>query len=191
MTMNNEEIIKELLKDVDFRKLTPEQITGQNGLIQQLTKKIVETAMKAEMTEHLGYRKNEKSEEQTGNARNGKSSKRVITNNGEIDIEVPRDRKAEFEPQIIKKHQKRFDLFDDKIISMYARGMTTRDIQGHLEEIYGVEGSPDLISTVTNEIMKDVLDWQSRPLDPIYPIVYFDAIVVKGRRDGRVSKKPA
>ena len=189
MTMNNDEIIKELLKDVDFKKLTPEQITGQNGLIQQLTKRIVETAMNAEMTDHLGYEKHEKIVEPTGNSRNGKSSKKVITNNGEVEIEIPRDRNSEFEPQLIKKHQKRFDLFDDKIISMYARGMTTRDIQGHLEEIYGVEVSPDLISKVTNEIMKDVQEWQARPLDPIYPIVYFHAIVVKGRTDGRVSNK--
>ena len=189
MAMNNEEIIKELLKDVDFKKLTPEQITGQNGLIQQLTKMIIETAMNAEMTDHLGYEKSEKSSVSTGNYRNGKSSKKVITSNGEIEIEIPRDRNGEFEPQIIKKHQKRFDMFDDKIISMYARGMTTRDIQGHLEEIYGVEVSPDLISNVTNEIMKEVIEWQSRPLDPVYPIVYLDAIVIKGRTDGKVANK--
>ena len=189
MAMNNEGIIKELLKDVDFKKLTPEQITGQNGLIQQLTKMIIETAMNAEMTDHLGYEKSEKSSVSTGNYRNGKSSKKVITSNGEIEIEIPRDRNGEFEPQIIKKHQKRFDMFDDKIISMYARGMTTRDIQGHLEEIYGVEVSPDLISNVTNEIMKEVIEWQSRPLDPVYPIVYLDAIVIKGRTDGKVANK--
>ena len=189
MVMNNEEIIKELLKDVDFKKLTPEQITGQNGLIQQLTKRIVETAMNAEMTDHLGYEKHEKAIDPNGNSRNGKTSKKVITNNGAVEVEIPRDRNGKFEPQLIKKHQKRFDLFDDKIISMYARGMTTRDIQGHLEEIYGVEVSPDLVSKVTNEIIKDVQEWQARPLDPIYPIVYFDAIVVKGRTDGRVSNK--
>ncbi len=189
MAMDKDEIIKELLKDVDFKKLTPEQVTGKNGLIQQLTKKIIETAMNAEMTDHLGYEKNERSADKPGNVRNGKSSKKVLTNNGEVEIEIPRDRNAEFEPQIIKKHQKRFDLFDEKIISMYALGMTTRDIQGHLEDIYGVEVSPDLISTVTNEIIKVVLEWQSRPLDPVYPIVYFDAIVVKGRTDGKVANK--
>ncbi len=189
MAMDKDEIIKELLKDLDFKKLTPEQVTGKNGLIQQLTKKIIETAMNAEMTDHLGYEKNERSTEKTDNVRNGKSSKKVITNNGEVEIEIPRDRKAEFEPQIVKKHQKRFDLFDEKIISMYALGMTTRDIQGHLEDIYGVEVSPDLISTVTNEIIKVVLEWQSRPLDPVYPIIYFDTIVVKGRTDGKVANK--
>ncbi|MGL4370603.1 MAG: IS256 family transposase [Spirochaetota bacterium] len=189
MAMDKEEIIKELLKDVDFKKLTPEQITGKNGLIAQLTKRIVETAMNAEMTEHLGYKKSERADLKSGNARNGKSSKKVITDNGEISIEVPRDRNAEFEPQIIKKHQKRFEGFDDKIIAMYGLGMTTRDIQGHLEDMYGVEVSPDLISTVTNEIMKDVAQWQARPLEKIYPIVYFDAIVVKGRTDGKVANR--
>ena len=187
--MDNEELIKELLKGVDFKKLTPEQVTGRDGLIQQLTKRIVETAMQAEMTDHLGYEKNEKPADRKGNSRNGKSSKTVITNNGEIEISIPRDRNAEFEPQIIKKHQKRFDLFDDKIISMYALGMTTRDIQGHLKDIYGVDVSPELISTVTDEVIKDVAEWRSRPLDPIYPIVYFDAIVVKGRVEGKVSNK--
>lgn len=189
MATNNDELIKELLKDVDFKKLTPEQVTGRNGLIQQLTRRIIETAMNAEMTDHLGYEKNERSIEKSSNSRNGKSSKKVITNNGEVEIEIPRDRNAEFEPQIIKKHQKRFDLFDEKIISMYALGMTTRDIQGHLNDIYGVDVSPDLISTVTNEVLKDVLEWQSRPLDPVYPIVYFDAIIVKGRTDGKVANK--
>ena len=130
MAMDNDELIKELLKGVDFKKLTPEQVTGRDGLIQQLTKRIVETAMQAEMTDHLGYEKNEKPAAKRSNSRNGKSSKTVITNNGAIEIAIPRDRNAEFEPQIIKKHQKRFDLFDDKIISMYALGMTTRDIQG-------------------------------------------------------------
>ena len=177
MAMDKDAIINELLEDVDFKALTPEQITGKDGLIQQLTKRIIETAMNAEMTEHLGYDKNERSAGKSTNARNGRSSKKVLTNNGEVLIDIPRDRNAEFEPRIVKKHQKRFELFDEKIISMYGLGMTTRDIQGHLEDIYGVEVSPDLISTVTNEIIKDVLEWQSRPLDPVYPIVYFDAIV--------------
>ena len=189
MAMDNDELIKELLKGVDFKKLTPDQVTGRDGLIQQLTKRIIETAMQAEMTDHLGYEKNERPSKSKGNSRNGKSSKKVITNNGEIEISIPRDRNAEFEPQIIKKHQKRFDLFDDKIISMYALGMTTRDIQGHLKDIYGVDVSPELISTVTDEVIKDVIEWRSRPLDAIYPIVYFDAIVVKGRVEGKVSNK--
>lgn len=189
MVMNNDEIINDLLKDVDFAKLTPEQITGQNGLIQQLTKRIVETAMQAEMTEHLGYKKHSKKKSDSDNARNGNSSKTVITESGEIEIEVPRDRNAEFEPQIIKKHQKRVSIFNDKIISLYARGLTTRDIKGHLEEIYGVEVSPELISNVTDEVIKDAAEWRSRPLDPVYPIVYFDAIIVKGRVEGRVSNK--
>ena len=189
MAMENDELIKELLKGVDFKKLTPEQVTGRDGLIQQLIKRIVETAMQAEMTEHLGYEKNEKPAAKRDNSRNGQSAKTVITDNGAIEISIPRDRNAEFEPQIIKKHQKRFDLFDDKIISMYALGMTTRDIQGHLKDIYGVDVSPELISTVTDEVIKDVAEWRARPLDPVYPIVYFDALVVKGRVEGKVSNK--
>ena len=189
MAMDKEEIINELLKDIDFNNLTPEQITGKNGLISQMTKRMIEAAMNAEMTDHLGYDKGEKKPDKPENSRNGKSKKSIQTGNGEVTIEVPRDRNAEFEPQIVKKHQRRFDFFDDKIISLYAVGMTTRDIQWHLKDIYGVDVSPELISTVTNEIMKDVLEWQSRPLEPIYPIVYFDAIVVKGRMDGKVTNR--
>jgi len=172
--MDNEELIKELLKGVDFKKLTPEQVTGRDGLIQQLTKRIIETAMQAEMTDHLGYERNEKPAEKRGNSRNGKSAKTVISNNGAIEIAIPRDRNAEFEPQII---------------SMYALGMTTRDIQGYLKDIYGVDVSPELISTVTDEVTKDVAEWRARTLDPIYPIVYFDAIVVKGRVEGKTTNK--
>lgn len=185
----NEEIIEEMLKGIDFRKLTPDQITGSTGLIQQLTKRVVETAMNAEMTDHLGYEKHEKKTAPSGNSRNGTSSKKIITNNGEVEIEIPRDRNGEFEPHLLKKHQKRFDLFDDKIISMYSRGMTTRDIQGHLFDIYGVDVSPDLISNVTDEVIKDAKEWQARPLDPFYAIVYLDAIVIKARNDGKVINR--
>ena len=185
----NEEIIAEMLKGIDFKKLTPEQITGSNGLIQQLTKRVVETAMNAEMTEHLGYEPHERKDAPSGNSRNGRSTKKVITNNGEVEIAIPRDRNGEFEPQLLKKHQKRFDLFDDKIISMYARGMTTRDIQGHLHDIYGVDVSPDLISNVTDEVIKDAKEWQTRPLDAFYAIVYLDALVIKARSDGKVINR--
>ena len=187
--MEKEELINDFLKNIDFKNLTPEQITGKNGLIDQVMKRMIEAAMNAEMTDHLGYEKGEKSPDKTGNNRNGTSKKRIQTGNGEVEIEVPRDRNAEFEPQIVKKHQRRFDFFDDKIISLYAGGMTTRDIQWHLKDIYGVDVSPDLISTVTNEIMKDVCEWQSRPLDRVYPIVYFDAIIVKGRTDGKATNR--
>lgn len=184
-----EEEIEKLLSGIDFKNLTTEEITGPNGLLKIFTKRVLENAMNAEMTNHLGYEKHQMSSGKTSNTRNGRSSKTVKTEIGDIDINVPRDRNSEFEPQIIKKHQRRFEGFDGQIISMYARGMTTRDIQGHLMDIYGVEVSPDLISDVTNSIIDDVREWQNRPLDNIYPIVFLDAIVVKGRTDGKVINK--
>lgn len=183
------EIIDQMLEGIDFKNLTTEEITGPNGLLKMLTKRVIEIAMNAEMNNHLGYTKHQKNIASSSNARNGKSSKKVMTEIGDIQIDIPRDRNAEFEPKIIRKHQRRFEGFDDKIISMYSHGMTTRDIQSHLHEIYGVEVSPDLISDVTNSILEDVKEWQSRPLDAVYPVVYFDAIVVKGRSDGRVINK--
>ncbi len=147
--------------------------------------------MESELTHHLGYEKHSPAGKKSGNSRNGKSSKTLKGDFGEMPIEVPRDRNGEFNPQIIPKHQTRFSGFDDKIISMYARGMTTRDIQDHLQEIYGVEVSPDLISTVTDAVINDVKEWQSRPLDEIYPILYLDATIVKVRSEGRVVNKSA
>jgi putative transposase len=184
-----EEQIEKLLEGIDFKNLTAEQITGEDGLLKILTKRIVEKAMNAEMDQHLGYVKYDPAGKNKGNSRNGTSRKTVITEQGYVNIEVPRDREGEFEPQIIKKYQRRFEGFDDKIISMYGRGMTTRDIQEHLKDIYGVEVSPELISTVTDAVIEDVREWQNRPLDPFYAIVYFDAIVVKARQDGRVINK--
>lgn len=189
MATTKDELIEQLLKDVDFSKLTPEQITGESGLLKQLTKRIVEKAMNAEMKDHLGYEMNNPDGNNSGNSRNGKSKKTILTEIGNIDIAIPRDRNAEFEPKIIKKHQRRFDGFDDKIISMYARGMTTRDIQGHLKDIYGVDVSPELVSNVTDDVLKDVKEWQNRPLDKTYPVVYFDALVVNGRTEGKAVKK--
>jgi putative transposase len=189
MAKEKDDLIEKLLEDIDFSKLKPEQITGESGLLKQLTKRLVEKAMNAEMTEHLGYEKNSDSGIGTGNSRNGKSGKTLLTDIGDVTIEVPRDRNAEFEPQIVKKNQRRFEGFDDKIISMYARGMTTRDIQGHLKDIYGVDVSPDLISTVTSDVIADAKEWQSRLLEKIYPVVYFDALVVNGRTDGKATKK--
>lgn len=184
-----EEEINRLLSGIDFKNLTTEEITGPDGLIKTLIKRVVEQAMNAEMTNHLGYEKHKAVPDKTSNSRNGTSSKTVKTEIGDVDINVPRDRDSAFEPQIVKKHQRRFEGFDDKIISMYARGMTTRDIQGHLMDIYGVEVSPDLISDVTNSIIDDVREWQNRPLDNVYPVVFLDAIVVKGRTDGKVINK--
>jgi transposase-like protein len=189
MAIEKDELIEKLLEDIDFSKLSPEQITGESGLLKQLTKKIVEKAMNAEMNHHLGYEKNASEGKGTGNSRNGKSSKTLLTDIGEVPIEIPRDRNGEYSPQIVKKNQRRFKGFDDKIISMYARGMTTRDIQGHLKDIYGVDVSPDLVSNVTDDVIADVREWQNRLLDRMYPVIYFDALVVNGRTDGKAAKK--
>ena len=182
-----DELLEELLKDYK----NPEDLLGKNGLLKQLTKRLVEKAMEAELTHHLGYEKHSPAGNNTGNSRNGKSSKTLKGDHGEIPIEVPRDRNGEFNPKIIKKNQTRFDGFDDKIISMYARGMTTRDIQAHLKDIYGVDVSADLISNVTDAVINEVKEWQNRPLDELYPIVYLDAMVLKIRSEGRVVNKSA
>lgn len=174
------ELIDRLL--VDCKR--PEQIIGENGLLKQLTKAILERAMQAELTDHLGYEKHDSAGYNSGNSRNGKSRKRVKGEFGEIEVETPRDRDGRFEPKILAKHQTRFTGFDEKILSMYARGMSTRDIQAHLEEMYGVEVSPTLISNVTEAVVDEVKAWQDRPLDALYPIVYMDALYVK-IRDGK------
>jgi putative transposase len=178
-------LLDQLLKD--YQK--PEDILGEQGLLKQFTKAVLERAMGAELTEHLGYEKHDPAGYGSGNTRNGSSGKTVKGKNGEVTIEVPRDRKGTFEPQIVKKHQTRFDGFDDKILSMYARGMTTRDIQGHLQEIYGVEVSPTLISNVTDAVVEEVKAWQNRPLDAVYPILYLDALHVKIRDAGHVQNR--
>ena len=166
-----------------------EEIVGPGGLLKQLTKALLERAMNAELTHHLGYEKHEPVGRGSGNTRNGKSRKRVQGDFGSVEVAVPRDRNGSFEPKILPKHERRFTGFDDKIISMYARGMTTRDIQAHLEEMYGVEVSATLVSEVTEAVMEDVRAWQSRPLEPIYMIVYLDALMVKMRHEGRVDNR--
>jgi putative transposase len=168
---------------------TTEEIVGPNGLLKQLTKALVERAMNAELSHHLGYEKHAAEGRGSGNNRNGKSRKKVQGDFGAVEIEVPRDRNGTYDPKIIPKHERRFAGFDQKILSMYARGMTTRDIQGHLEEMYGVEVSPALISEVTDSVMEEVRAWQSRPLESIYPIVYLDALMVKMRHEGRVENR--
>jgi len=179
------EVLDELLKEYK----TPEDMLGNNGLLQQLTKALVERALEGEMTHHLGYERHDGAGDKSGNSRNGKSKKTITGKRGSVEIEVPRDRASEFEPQLVRKGQRRFDGFDDKIISMYARGMSCRQIQAHLQEIYAVEVSPDLISTVTDGVIDEVRTWQSRPLDPLYPILYLDALQVKIKSEGRISNK--
>ena len=181
----NHKLIDELL--ANYQK--PEDIIGKNGLLKQLTKALLERAMNAELTEHLGYDKHDPVGNNSGNSRNGVTTKTLKGEFGEMALETPRDRQGTFEPKIIGKGQTRFTGFDDKIISMYSRGMSTREIQGHLEEVYQVEVSPALISTVTDAVMEEVKTWQSRPLDSVYPIVYLDALVVKIRDGGHVRNR--
>jgi putative transposase len=165
------------------------EIVGPDGLLKQLTKCLLERAMNAELTHHLGYGKHELEGRGSGNSRNGQSRKTVQGDFGAVEIGVPRDRNGTFEPKILPKHERRLAGFDDKILSLYARGLTTRDIQSHLEEMYGVEVSPTLISEVTDAVLEEVRAWQSRPLDSVYAIVYLDALVVKMRQEGRVENR--
>jgi putative transposase len=160
-----------------------------NGLLKQLTKSLLERAMQGELTSHLGYGKHDPSGNNSGNSRNGVTRKTLSGDFGEIELETPRDRKNEFEPQLIKKNQTRWTGFDDKILSMYARGMTTREIQGHLEEIYQVEVSSSLISEVTDSVVEHLRAWQNRPLEPFYGVVFLDALYVKMRHEGRVENR--
>ena len=172
---------------VGYRK--PEDIIGENGLLKQITKALLERAMQAEMAEHLGYEKHDPAGNNSGNSRNGVTAKTLKGEFGEFSLETPRDRNGTFEPKIIGKGQTRFTGFDDKILSMYARGMSVREIQAHLEEIYKIEVSAALISHVTEAVMEDAKNWQSRPLEAVYPIVYLDALVVKVREAGHVRNK--
>lgn len=179
------ELIEQLM--AGYQK--PEDLIGEQGLLKQITKAFVERALQAEMESHLGHAKHEAVTNPAGNARNGNSRKTLKGEFGELPIEVPRDRNGSFEPQIIPKHQTRWTGFDEKVISLYARGMTVREIQSHLEEVYGTEVSPTLISSVTDAVIDEVKAWQSRPLDALYPIVYLDCIHVKVRDTGTVRAK--
>ena len=155
-----DELIDQLLQGYK----EPQDLIGETGLLKQLTARLIERALQGEMTSHLGYEKHGRS---AGNSRNGTTSKTLKTDQGPIEIEVPRDRDSSFDPQLVRKRQTRFAGFDAKILALYARGMSTRDIQGHLEEMYGVEVSPDLISRATDAVIEDVIAWQNRPLDPV------------------------
>ena len=188
MNKRNHDVSDELVSSLLANYKKPEDLIGENGLLKQLTKLLVEKALDAEMTEHLGHDRHAPVANPAGNARNGRSRKTLKGEFGALPIEVPRDRQGSFEPQLIPKHQTRWAGFDDKILSLYARGMTVREIQAHLEEMYGAEVSPSLISTVTDAVVDEVKAWQARPLDPVYPIVYLDCIHVKVR-EGAVRVK--
>lgn len=179
------ELLDELLKRVD----KPQDLLGPEGLLHQLKGALMERLLEAEMSEHLGYEPNDPSGRGSGNARNGHSVKTVTTESGPIKIRVPRDRLGEFEPKAIPKHSRRLDGFDEKVLSMYARGMSVRDIQGHLRELYDTDVSPDLISRVTDGVVEEVREWQSRRLETVYPIVFLDALFVSVRDSGVVAKK--
>jgi transposase-like protein len=178
--------LDQMLDDL-LKGKSPKEILGQHGLLDELTKRLVERALEGEMTAHLGYEKHASEGRNRKNSRNGRATKRVKTSTSEIDVEVPRDREGSFEPQLLPKRRRRLPGFDEKVLALYARGLTTRDIQGHLKEMYGVNVSPSLISAVTDSVMEDVAAWQSRPLDVVYPIVYLDALHIKVRENRHVQ----
>src|SRR5438132_1085279 len=180
-----DEVIDELLAGAR----TEEEIVGPGGVLAQLTKRLVERAMSAELTEYLGYEPHQEPPGGTGNTRNGSTAKTLATEQGPVRIETPRDRKGSFEPQIVRKGQRRFEGFDEKILALYSRGLSTRDIEAHLAEIYGVKVGRDLISRVTDAVMEDVREWQQRPLDDVYPVVFLDALVLKIREGGTVQRR--
>jgi putative transposase len=179
------EIIEELLKSVS----KPDDLLGEGGLLKQLTARLVEKALQTEMSHHLGFESGQEKPAGASNGRNGYSSKTLLTDHGEVTIDVPRDRQGTFEPQLVRKRERRVGAFDDRILALYARGMSVRDIQGHLKEMYGVDVSPDLVSRVTDAVAEDVTAWQQRPLHSVYCIVYLDALVVKVRDQGVVRNK--
>ncbi|GAC1431141.1 MAG: IS256-like element ISRm3 family transposase [Acidobacteriaceae bacterium] len=187
--MTKQEIKPEVLDELLSGLSKPEDLLGEEGLFRQLKKALMERALGGELTHHLGYAKGDPGGRGSGNSRNGHSSKTVLSEEGEIDLAIPRDRAGTFEPQLVPKGVTRIEGFDDRIISLYARGLTVREIQGHLKELYGTEVSPDLISRVTDAVLEEVKEWQGRPLDACYPIVFFDALRVKIRDEGLVRNK--
>ena len=182
-------ITKEVLDELLREYKGPDDFYGPDGLMKQLSKALIERMMQAELTEQLGYEKSESGEKQTENRRNGKTAKTLRTDQGPMEIEVPRDRDGEFEPKVIPKHQREWRGFDQKILSMYGLGLSTKAIQDNLKDIYNVDVSPELISRVTDEVKGLVEEWRSRPLEPLYPVVFLDALRVNIRDEGHVSKK--
>ena len=179
------ELLEELLKAVK----SPNDLFGTDGLFHRLKSALMERMLDAELTEHLGFEKNALEGRGKGNSRNGYTPKTVLTETGPVDIRVPRDRAGTFEPKLVAKHQRRLEGFDDKVLALYARGMSVRDIQGHLRDLYGTEVAPELISRVTDSVLDEARAWQARPLEAVYPIVYIDALFVSVREEGTVKKK--
>jgi putative transposase len=186
--------VRELLPDEVVDEMlagarSEEEIVGPGGLLSQLTKRLVERAMEVELTDHLGFESHLEPPGGTGNARNGTTPKTLVTEHGRVQIDAPRDRNGSFEPQIVRKRQRRFEGFDEKILALYARGLSTRDIEAHLAEVYGVKVGRDLISRVTDAVMDDTRAWQTRPLEDVYPVVFLDCMVLKIRDGGSVQRK--
>jgi putative transposase len=179
------ELVDELLRAVK----SPNDLFGPEGLFHRLKGALMERILEAELTEHLGFEKNAVEGRGKGNSRNGYTTKTIQTETGPVDVRVPRDRAGTFEPQLVAKHQRRLEGFDDKVLALYARGMSVRDIQRHLHELYGTEVAPELISRVTDAVLDEARAWQTRALDAVYPIVYIDALFVSVRQDGTVKKK--
>lgn len=182
-------ISNEMLDELLGSAKTQDDLFGKDGIIKQISARFMERLLEMEMTNHLGYMKHAVEGHNSGNSRNGKTKKTVKTGNGDIEIAVPRDRQSEFQPTLIEKRQSHLKGLDDQVLSLYARGMTVRDIQSHLTELYGTEISRDLISTMTDAVLEDVTEWRHRPLDKIYPIVFIDGFVAKCRLDGRVGNR--
>jgi putative transposase len=180
-----DELVDELLAGAS----SEEEIVGPGGLLSRLTKRLVERAMEVELTDHLGYEPHREPPGGTGNTRNGSTRKRLATEHGPVEIQTPRDRDGSFEPKIVRKRQRRFEGFDEKILALYSRGLSVRDVQAHLREIYGVEVSSGLISQVTDAVMDDARAWQQRPLEDVYPVLFLDAFVVKIREGGSVQRR--
>ena len=182
-------ITNDILDELIGNAKSQDDLFGKDGVIKNLSKQLMERMLQGELTHHLGYEKHAIEGRNTGNSRNGKVKKTVKTGNGEIEISVPRDRKSEFEPILIEKRQTRLKELDEQVLSLYSRGMTVRDIQEHVSDLYGTEISPDLISTITDAVMGEVTEWRNRPLDKQYPIVFIDGFVVKGRLDSVVCNR--
>ena len=182
-------ITDEMLDEMLGTAKTQDDVFGRDGLINTLSKRLLERMFDSELTHHLGYEKHAIAGRNSGNSRNGKTTKTIKTSHGELELAVPRDRNSHFEPVLIEKRQNRLKVIDDLILSLYGKGMTVRDIQAHVEELYGTEVSPDLISSITDSILSEVTEWRNRPLDKVYPIVFIDGFVVKARSDGLVCNR--
>ena len=186
---DSERISDEVIDGLLAGAQTEQEIAGPGGLLAQLTKRLVERAMEVELTDHLGYEPHREPPGGGGNTRNGTSPKTLVTEHGRVGIDAPRDRDGSFQPRIVRKRQRRFVGFDDKILALYSRGLSTRDIEAHLEEIYGVKVGRDLISKVTDGVMDDVRAWAQRPLEDVYPVIFLDALVLKIREGGSVGRR--